>query len=306
MIHNNNTAEQLSRLMDGDLSADELKQLLAEIERDPQLRQQWMNHNIARQLLFENGSLASRYAGNIADRVADAVEQEASVLAPEVAIAAVKSQKNSNRRRAWVPVALAASLAAVSFLMVQQMGLQMAPLSAADKVASIETEWVEVDGKWVERWINPLERSTRVRSYMVRHDENRHSARKQAALVSTAPSLHEDAGEPRPVVKRIIGWKLGWLPDGFRKVDMVKHEIPEFGGAVNQLILSDGEAVFSVFVEKSTSGDGRPVTERQMESGGRQLNIYSHSVLGYRITVLGEVSMDMVKQVAVSLEAERG
>ncbi|MBC8519993.1 MAG: MucB/RseB C-terminal domain-containing protein [Gammaproteobacteria bacterium] len=307
MNHDRTAGEQLSRLMDGDLSEDEVKQLLLQVERNPQLRQQWKNHHLARQLLFENGSsyVASAERGGVADRVAEAIEKEAAILAPAPTSDSV-SASVSGRRKAWVPLALAASLATVSFLVIQQMGLQIVPYSANEKDASVATEWVEVDGRWVERWINPLERSARVRSYMVRHDENRHSAQQRAALVSTAPSLNGRAGASQQVVKRIVGWRLGWLPNGFHKIDVVEHSIPEFGGVVNQLILSDGENVFSLFIEKSDSARGQPVTERQMESNGRPLNIYSHSVLGYRITVLGEMPIDIVKRVAISLEAESG
>lgn len=308
MNHDRSTAEQLSRLMDGDLSDDEVRELLLDIEKNPQLRQQWENHHLSRQMLFENGSsyTAPEERGSIADRVAEAIDKEATVLAPAIADTAESASSPSpGRRKAWVPLALAASLATVSFMVVQQMGVQMVPHSENKKVASVETEWVEVDGKWVQRWINPLEHSTRVRSYMVRHDENRNSAQQRAALVSTAPTLN-GGGESQQIVKRVVGWRLGWLPEGFHKVDVVEHRIPEFGGAVNQLILSDGEAVFSVFIEKADSLGEQPVTERQMESNGRQLNIYSHSVLGYRITVLGEVPVEMVKRVAISLEAESG
>jgi len=43
-----------------------------------------------------------------------------------------------------------------------------------------------------------------------------------------------------------------------------------------------------------------------MDGKRQPVNLYSYFALGHRITVLGEVPMEMVKKVAHSVEAESG
>lgn len=283
-------SEQLSALMDGELSPEQLQQLLREVEQQPELRQQWSNYHATRHTLFEKRNCAIVQT-SIADRVMAQIESEPTVLAP----AAGEQKKRLNRP--WLPLALAASLATVTFWVIQPQIQPQQHLAHS----SVETEWVEVDGSWVERWVNPLEQQGRMRSYLVRHDENRSSARERASLVSTAPGVK--AQEGRGVAKRIVGWQVGWLPEGFQEVETLQHQIPAFGGEVTHLVLSNGEAVFSVFIEKS---DAKGVNERQMKGEKRPVNLYSHSSLGHRITVLGEVPMEDVRRVARSVEARSG
>lgn len=287
MEENNREKEQLSALMDGELSAEELIQLLAAMEQRPDLRAQWAEHHAVRHALFEKRPYAVAGSNHIADGVSAVLQQEPTVLAPS-------TEKAEPLRRPWIPLALAASLAAVTFLLIQQPQLQLSAPQVAEN--GVQTEWVEINGEWVERWVNPLDRQAWMRSYLVRHDENRNSA-----LVSTAPT----ASQPQQdrIARRIVGWQVGWLPQGFHEVDTLQHEIPAFGGAVTHLVLSNGESVFSVFIEKSSA---KGVTERRMEGEKRAVNLYSHSTLGHRITVLGEVSMEVVRKVARSVEARSG
>ncbi len=288
---NGNVNEQLSALMDGELSEQELSQLLEQMEQEPDVRRQWSDYHAIRHRLFEKHPYSPNRDCSVADRVAEAVAAEPVVLAP-------RSGRSAKVRRPWVPLALAASLAGATFLVIQPTLQQEIEPLAQNRV---ETEWVEIDGRWVERWINPTQQSDRMQSYLVRHDENRLHARERAALVSTAPSAI--VKNTVPIEKRIVGWRIGWLPHGFRKVDTLQHQIPTFGGAVTQLVLSNGEAVFSVFIEKNgTEG----ITERRMKGDNRPVNLYSHQKLGHRITVLGEIPPDVVRKVAQSIEAESG
>ncbi len=279
--------EQFSALMDGELSAEELKQLLGALDRQPELRREWAEHHAVRHTLFERRPCTMGGESLLADRVAAALQQEPTVLSPPVAT-------TTTVRKPWIPLALAASLATVTFLLIQQPSLH----SESPQVAQnrVQTEWVEIDGEWVERWVNPLDKQAWMRSYLVRHDENRNSA-----LVSTAPSAVQQ--QQARIAKRIVGWQVGWLPEGFREVDTLQHEIPAFGGAVTHLVLSNGEAVFSVFIEK---GGEKGVSERRMKGEKQPVNLYSHSTLGHRVRVLGEVPMEVVRKVARSVEARSG
>ena len=167
MRENNKQREQLSALMDGELSQQELRELLDKMEQQPELRQQWSDHHTVRHTLFEQRGEMSAFDSSMADRVAAAIIDEPTVLAPA-------RSKQGNRIKPWIPLALAASLATVTFMVMQpQIQQQMEPVAQN----SIQTEWVEIDGEWVERWVNPLDQQARMRSYLVRHDENRSSAR---------------------------------------------------------------------------------------------------------------------------------
>ncbi len=288
MEQNSREGEQLSALMDGELSPEALKTLLNQIEQQPQLRAQWASHHAVRHTLFEKHHYLSTGDSGVADRVAAALEQEPTVLAPA-------TRRRSRTIRPWIPLALAASLATVTFVVLQSPQLDFTePQQVAAR--SVQTEWVEVDGEWVERWVNPLDQQAWMHSYLARHDENRSSV-----LVSTAPG--GVSSRSSGVVKHIIGWQVGWLPEGFQEVDTLQHEIPVFGGAVTHLVLSNGEKVFSVFIEK---GGERETTERQLKEGNAPVNLYSHFTLGHRITVLGEMPMEVVRKVAQSVEARSG
>jgi len=306
------TDEQLSALMDGELAADELGALLDAMERDPMLRQQWADHHQLREVLFERGEQQTP-SEDFSSRVMALVDREPTILAPRgggredlVNEEAVKSKPSAAAitppsRRPWVPVALAASLALFSFLLVQQNGLLQSSEGVIQQAAvapAVTTEWVEVDGEWVERWVNPQDQDISVGSYLIRHREQ---GRADGALVSTAPS-QQGREAVKPVTRRIIGWKPGWMPEGYRQIDTLEHQIPTFGGAVTHLVLSDGDALFSIFIDKSSAREG----ERLMEREGEPTSLYSFTRLGYRITVLGDASIEVVRRVAQAMEPERG
>lgn len=286
--HREKFEEQLSALMDGELAEAELQPLLEAMENDPTLREQWSRHQQNRQQLFEQQTVAP-VSSTFSQRVSEAVAASPTVLTPKPTVT------TGQRINPWIPLGLAASLAVVTVLLMQPTLEGNVPNQLAK---GVETEWVEVDGQWVERWVNPQSRS---RSYLVRHDENRLRSQERASLVSTATKAFSNQ---QPVVtKRIVGWELGWLPSGFEQVDTLKHQITGFEGEVTHLVLSNGNSVFSVFIEKSSETGA---SRKQMNSGEGIVNLYSYDKLGHRITVLGEVPMAVVQQVAEAVEARSG
>ncbi len=291
---------QLSQLMDDELAAGELPSLLSELERRPELKRQWEQHHRLRQLLFEGGEQEDLASESFSQRVSDALRQQPVVV--------VEKRENRGRERWWGrygwPAALAASL--VGVIVFTQQFSEYSGSTAVDHPPGLQTEWVEVDGHWVERWVQLDEPPVRMRSYLVRHDEHRELARAQAVSLAPGGTVSSEGLDESPTVaRRIVGWEPTWLPTGFRQVETLKHHIPPAGGVVHHLVISDGERVFSIFVEQGGRRDGE-VVERQMAGQKETVNLHTLHRMGHRITVLGEVPMALVRRVAEAVEARSG
>jgi sigma-E factor negative regulatory protein RseB len=92
------------------------------------------------------------------------------------------------------------------------------------------------------------------------------------------------------------GWALTTSLPGFRKVMEAKRSIGGRSGTVSQIVLSDGLAAVSVFIE--------PLTREHRESLHHQgaVNIYSKARGNHVMTVLGEAPASTLMQIANSLE----
>jgi sigma-E factor negative regulatory protein RseB len=104
------------------------------------------------------------------------------------------------------------------------------------------------------------------------------------------------------------GWAVKNLPGGFRKISEVKRMVSDTpaassGGAtqasrreVTQIVYSDGLAAISVFVEPGTQSK----TEGSMQQGA--LNIIGRRQGDFWLTIVGEVPLAAIRQVANSIE----
>lgn len=102
--------------------------------------------------------------------------------------------------------------------------------------------------------------------------------------------LTPDVPEAMASQKTKPNWKVSWVPDGFRSV-----HIPQ----ANRLLFTDGLATFSVFVEKSSSGD---MPELTTQMGGTVVLSRRLKNSPQQITVVGEVPEDVARKVAESVE----
>ncbi len=98
-----------------------------------------------------------------------------------------------------------------------------------------------------------------------------------------------------------LGWSVRALPAGYRKVTEVKRSL---AGAreVGQIVVSDGLAAVSVFIEAlSSKGAG------QVLGAARQgaVNLYTRQLDDYLVTVVGEVPAESVRQIAHNVEYRR-
>ncbi len=87
-------------------------------------------------------------------------------------------------------------------------------------------------------------------------------------------------------------WRVVEMPAGFRELE---HRLSENGNTKHHLVLSDGLATVSVFIENAGDDSG-DITD----SGGGGINAYSARVNEYRVTAVGEVPTATVKLIASS------
>jgi len=98
------------------------------------------------------------------------------------------------------------------------------------------------------------------------------------------------------------GWAVGAPPPGFRLVGEMQRKLPNRAQPVSQLVLSDGLATMSVFVEPLSGGAGRP--EATSEDGA--LSVFVRPMGEHLVTVLGEVPPGAAQQVGRSVVRQAG
>jgi sigma-E factor negative regulatory protein RseB len=106
------------------------------------------------------------------------------------------------------------------------------------------------------------------------------------SALSTTPSTPADTG-----------WALTSRLPGFKKVMEAKRSLGGRTGTVSQIVLSDGLAAVSIFIE----GMPQAQTERALSHQGA-VNIYKRPYGNYTVTVLGEAPAATIMQIANSLE----
>jgi sigma-E factor negative regulatory protein RseB len=98
-----------------------------------------------------------------------------------------------------------------------------------------------------------------------------------------------------------LGWSLRLLPPGYRKVTELKRNV---GAAadVGQIVVSDGLAAVSVFIEPLGAREGQPQSGLARHGA---LNIYVRRLADHLVTAVGEVPADSVRQIAEGVEYRR-
>jgi sigma-E factor negative regulatory protein RseB len=107
----------------------------------------------------------------------------------------------------------------------------------------------------------------------------------------------EDSGATRANLAE-SGWTIRSKPPGFRTVAELMRTV---GGTVGvgHIVLSDGLAAISVFIEPTNSK--RPVPHAGLARQGA-INVYTRPVGNYWVTVVGEAPAESVKYVANAVE----
>ncbi len=105
----------------------------------------------------------------------------------------------------------------------------------------------------------------------------------------------EDAGGGSAA--RAGDWTIGWLPAGFRMMDVFHGRIRPGGGAVDHRVYGDGLASLSVFIERAPDAGDRV---EGLSSVGA-VHAYSRVIGEYQLSVVGEVPGIAVERVAASI-----
>jgi sigma-E factor negative regulatory protein RseA len=158
--------ERLSTLVDDELPPNEIGVEVQKLNQQAEARESWARyHLIGDAMRREMGSL---YTPSLAQSISQRLENEPVVLAP----AAIK-RSGAFQRKAWVGMAVAASLGAVALVMTPQLinqeGSATQPAVAAQPAAS-KTYYVAQDGTRWELLKKPAVES-RLNKYLVNHQE---------------------------------------------------------------------------------------------------------------------------------------
>ena len=107
-----------------------------------------------------------------------------------------------------------------------------------------------------------------------------------------------EAGGARETPAEDLPWRLVQLPPGFRVSSSIEQRLPGNDHPVTHLVLSDGLASVSVFIE------GPPAPPRQATEGQGRIGaafVYSKVVAGHQVTAVGEVPPQTVELIAAGV-----
>lgn len=101
-----------------------------------------------------------------------------------------------------------------------------------------------------------------------------------------------------PVDLAAKGWRIP-LPSGFRPLIQVSRPMPA-GRKVSQMVVSDGLAAISVFIERQEAGQHDVLTKGSLSKGA--LNVFRTRIGDHWLTAIGEVPIDTLRDIGEHTE----
>jgi sigma-E factor negative regulatory protein RseB len=106
-----------------------------------------------------------------------------------------------------------------------------------------------------------------------------------------------DDKEPKMVTVNDSIWTFSTLPAGYKLIKVMQRSMPMDRMEVQHMVLSDGLAGVSVFIEKTK----QPGVQSHHEQMGA-VNAYARAIDDWLVTVIGEVPAETVKFIAENLQ----
>jgi sigma-E factor negative regulatory protein RseB len=97
------------------------------------------------------------------------------------------------------------------------------------------------------------------------------------------------------------GWRVTDMPDGYRVTGNMVRNVPGKSKPVTHLVVSDGLAAVSVFIESSSES----VKKEQMVTGMGAAHAYRASIGNHQLTAVGEVPAIAVERIGRSVQMVR-
>ncbi|MEQ6342274.1 MAG: MucB/RseB C-terminal domain-containing protein [Gammaproteobacteria bacterium] len=95
------------------------------------------------------------------------------------------------------------------------------------------------------------------------------------------------------------GWRVGRMPGGFVLAEHYRHQVPHSQVFMNHMVLTDGLASVSIFIEKNNSHHASPFVG---VSRMGVANAYGTRINDYQVTVVGEVPVATVEMIGKSIK----
>lgn len=101
--------------------------------------------------------------------------------------------------------------------------------------------------------------------------------------------------------EQLSPWQIGWQPKGFELIAQDRHSLPVIEDSVDYLMLSDGVAIISIYIEPA---QGKP---RELMPVARKgaTNLITAQIKGSMITVVGEIPAETALKIAQSVTYKR-
>ncbi len=112
-------------------------------------------------------------------------------------------------------------------------------------------------------------------------------------------SAHPDGPQVSQPLPGGEGWKVGKMPGGFILAEHYRHQVPHSQAFMNHMVLSDGLASVSVFIEKNNPHHASPFVG---VSRMGVANAYGTRINDYQVTVVGEVPVATVEMIGKSIK----
>jgi len=109
------------------------------------------------------------------------------------------------------------------------------------------------------------------------------------------------ASDPPPAPGAVVPWRLSRMPPGFRLSSVGEQHLPGSDQPATHLVISDGLASVSVFIEGPPAPPRRPTNGRGQAGSAA---VYMKFTAGHQITAVGEVPPATLEFIASGVSAD--